>query len=122
MAESVVLVRAFVPQDIQVTRLLEWEDSFPLFKEDGTYVPIGDVAEFHAFMTSTDQVDGPIIAQFPWEVIDDERTRIKVTIPEALTGSMSPSGEYAPSGYWWAYYIDPDGEKIPVRAGKVLCR
>lgn len=115
-------MRRFEYEDIEFDRGILWEATHEVFDEDNEYVPVSKIITIYAVINSSDRIDGTLITAMNTDIVDDVKTTIRTWLPENVTTSFTEASVHNPAGYWFLYFIDEEGERIPLKRGKVMVR
>lgn len=109
-------MRTYDVLDIALDRFILWEQAFDVRDESGRYVPLSEIDRFVAIVTGGDALDSTKVCDMQIQVLDDQNTKVRFFLPEATTASMEADEE---AGFWFSYYVNKQGDTIPLLRGKV---
>lgn len=115
-------MRRFEFFDIEVERGIVWEESFEIVDADGGFVPFALISSFHADIVKADKIEAEVIVPMNLDILDDVDTKVRLWLPENVTQTFPVSSVLNPVGYWFFYYVDVYGERVPLKRGKVNAR
>ncbi len=113
--------KRFDYMDLEIQRGIAFQESIPIVGEDGQPIPEEDIVGGEAVIVLTNDVDGEVEVAFEITVQSTDFVNVRISLDQTQTLALVAPHLNKNFGWWFMWYIK-NGDKVPVKRGRVFVR